>query len=422
MGRHRKSSGTRIGYRLLFVLLSPALLAYTAWIAFKGGGRRYLVQRLGFYWDGCASNALWVHAASVGEVAAALPLIEELRRAHGERPVLVTTATPTGARMALERTPEGVEHAYLPIDSTGAVRRFLRRYRPRCALIMETELWPNLYAACYRQGVPLVIVNGRLSPRTLEAPRWLKGLYANALRSVESVLARSEEDADNFIRLGADPDRVRVIGNIKFADTAETGEIAPVQLSRPYVLAASTRDGEEKEVLGAWRETRSGGRLLVVAPRHPKRLEEILTDLEPFDARVAVRSRGNKITEQTEVYLADTLGELQRFIAGTDIVFVGGSLVPRGGHNLLEPARAGKTVLFGPHMENFEAEARLLLGENAAIRVGSPSELAETLSRLLADPQKAACMGQNAARAVAARMDMAVRYREAVERFCGGPS
>jgi len=418
MGKNRNNIALRLGYRLLLLVLSPALLLYTLWIASKNRDRRYLAQRLGFYWDGCASKAWWIHAASVGEVMAALPLLEELQRENGTHPILVTTVTPTGARAVLEHSPDGVEHAYLPLDFPAAVKRFIRRYRPHCGLIMETELWPNLYDASNRADVPLMVINGRVSARTLNAPRWLRGLYRNALQNTCAVFARSERDADGFIRLGAPPDRVEVIGNIKFAATSSAGAAAPIALPRPYVLAASTRDNEEKEVLGAWREAGTGERLLVIVPRHPRRSEQILAELRSLGAAVSVRSRGDAVTDETEVYLADTLGELQRFMAGAELVFMGGSLVPKGGHNLLEPARLGKAVLFGPHIENFQEEAGLLLDDNAVRQVASTGELAEALSRILSDPALARQMGRRAAGAVAVRTDMAARYCRAVRKLC----
>jgi 3-deoxy-D-manno-octulosonic-acid transferase len=284
---------------------------------------------------------------------------------------------------------------------------------------METELWPHLYAACARAGVPLVIVNGRLSLRTLRAPLWLRRLYRDCLQQVSAILAISENDRTGFIALGAAAERVEVCGNIKFAAPPGSNPEA-IALPRPYVLAASTREHEEKALLEAWRAAQTDGRLLVVVPRHPKRRAQILRDLAPFGLKVAVRSRGDAIGEQTAIYLADTFGELGGFMAGAELVFMGGSLVPKGGQNLLEAARLGKAVLFGQHMENFADEARQLLGAEAALQVDSPAALGGQLTRLLADPARREVLGQRAAALMAERADMAERYLGAIARYCPG--
>jgi len=405
------------GYTLLLRLLAPALLAHTAWQALRAGSLHYLVQRLGLYRHDTLVD-LWLHAASVGEVNAALPLIVEVSKRSPTLRILVTTTTTSGAANARRCLPEGVEHAYLPIDWPGAVRRFLRTFRPGCAAIMETELWPNLYAGCEAHDVPLVIVNGRLSLRTRRAPRWVCRLYRDTLARVAAVLARTEHDRAGFIALGAAAERVEVVGNIKFAGRFP-GPVEAVDPGRPYVVAASTRKGEEKLILRAWRTEARNGHLLVVVPRHPNRRREIVKALRAAGASVAVRSRGEIPDPETEVYLADTFGELPAFLAGAVLVFMGGSLLPRGGQNLLEPALLGKAILFGPHMENFAEEAELLLSENAALRVENPAALGLAFGKLLADPERIAALGERARAVVAARRDMAEKYADALALLCG---
>lgn len=411
------SDNALIRYRLLFNLLTPLLLGYTLWQAGREKSWRYLRERCGYYRGAAAPAPLWLHAASVGELNAALPLIAALRARRPQQALLITTTTPSSARLAARTLPTGVHHAFLPLDWHGAVQRFLAHHRPRCALIMETELWPNLFAACAGRKIPLIIVNGRLSVRTRNAPRWLCRQYRCALARVSAVLARSEADKAGFITLGAPAERVQVIGNIKFSADIQD-RAAPIALPRPYVLAASTRAGEEALVLKAWQEAGHGERLLVIVPRHPRRLNEILRDLALPAEQVAVRSRGDAINPATRVYLADTFGELTGFMVGAELVFMGGSLVPKGGQNVLEAAHLGKALVFGPHMDNFADEARLLLEHDGAVQVQDAATLGEVLTNLLTQPERRAALGSAAREVVERHRDMAQRYAAALETLC----
>jgi len=403
-------------YTLLLRLLALPLVLYTLWQALREGDWRYLRERLGYYRPSPSQRPIWLHAASVGEVNAALPLIESLQRQHPDLPLLLTTTTPSGARVAARQLPATVRHVYFPIDWPGAVHRFTNRHRPRCALVMETELWPNLYNRCHAENIPLIIVNGRLSARTRKARPWLRRLYTLCLQQVTAVLARSEQDRICFITLGADREHCEVIGNIKFAAAPRGEGIEAIELVRPYLLAASTREEEEKLVLEAWRKSGDKDRLLVIVPRHPKRLAQILADLQ--GENISVRSRGEPITDTTTVYLADTFGELPGFIAGAELVFMGGSMVPKGGQNLLEAAALGKVPLFGPHMDNFLTEAEALLTEGGAIQVEDTSQLSAAIQRLLAEPSLCEEMGEKARVVVDTRRDMAKRYHNAISRYC----
>ena len=402
-------------YRSLTRLAWPLAAAYTLWRAARDGGGRYLRQRLG---AGLPSGPfpVWVHCASVGEVQAAAPLVAALaRRLHGQ--VVVTTNTPTGAAAADRELPAGAVHAYLPLDTPGAARRFLHRLRPACGLVLETEIWPNLFAACRERGVPLAIVNGRLSPRTLTAPAWVRRAFGRALAGVALCLARSEADAERFRELGVAADRVRVAGNLKYARQAPASEgTGGAPLARPFVLAASTREGEEALVVAAWQAADTGGRLLVLAPRHPERREAILRDLG--NRQVAVRSRGEPVTAATEVYLVDTLGELAGFMGAAEVVVMGGSLVPKGGHNLLEPAALGRPVVTGPHTDNFAEEAAALRAAGGLVEVADAAELGEALTELLADAERRHQLGEAARQAVAAQAGVLDTYIEALADWC----
>ncbi len=414
----RDSSRSLSGYRLMWYLLAPVLLAVNVWQAIRARDKRLFWQRLGLALSCRRDAPLWLHAASVGELMAVLPLIAALRKRYPHVPLLVTTFTPTAARVAANRLPFGVPHLYLPLDWPGATRRFLCAVRPRAALIVETELWPNLFARAFQEAVPLLIINGRLSSRTSGTRGWIRRLYAGCLQSVTAVLARSEQDADAYIQLGAAPDRVQTLGNIKFAPSPEYRQIEPVELGRPYLLAASTHDDEERQLAAVWQGLKRGAHLLVIAPRHPGRREAILQQLRSLKMEVAVRSRGEPVTGTTEIYLADTLGEMEGFMAGARLVFMGGSLVPRGGHNILEPARLGRPILFGPHMDNFCQESTLLLQAEGALQVDTVDELASVLQRALDGKALIERLGSNARRVMSRQGKVLERYLEVIGRYC----
>ena len=405
-------------YNALLWALSLPLTIFTVGQALRRGGWRYAMQRLGWAYPRLTQHPIWLHAASVGEVIAALPLIERLQARYPGVTIVLTTTTPTGATVATTRLPASVLHVYLPIDWQSAVRRFLRTTQPCCALIMETELWPNLYRRCNALGIPLVLINGRLSARTLRAGPWMRSVYGITLAQIDAVLARSEADRAAFVELGAPAQRVTVIGNIKFSAGAGGHDIVPIHVGRPYLLAASTHHDEELQLAHLWRNLAHGEHLLVIAPRHPQRAKAILQQLEAVQLKVAVRSRGDAVTAQTDVYLTDTLGELPALISGADIVFMGGSLVPVGGHNILEPARAGKAMVFGPYMRNFADEARALLAANAALQVRDVAELGEHITRLLTDPQRCHDLGHRAQALLREHADIADRYLNAVIQHC----
>ncbi len=409
-------------YRLLLRLLAPLILIFNAWQAARSGEWRLFRQRLGTGLPQRTDAPLWLHAASVGELIAAQPLIATLREHFSHIPIVVTTVTSTGATLAQQRLPTDVQHIYLPMDWPGATRRFLYAVKPRAALIMETELWPNLFANIAQQNIPLIIVNGRLSSRSRDAAAWIKKLYAVTLKKVSAILARSVDDANAYIQLGATADKVHLLGNIKWASTNNATETQAIDLGYPYVLAASTHDNEEQQLAHIWKEMaqQTQGRLLVIAPRHPQRRDDILKQLHKqyLNQSIAVRSRGDTINANTQIYLADTLGELEGFMKGADCIFMGGSLVPRGGHNILEPARLGKPIVFGPSMTNFAEETQLLLQTGGAKQVTNEQTLHKTLSDWLAHPQTASVFGKEAEQILLEQDSVLDDYLQAISRLC----
>ncbi|MBW4052784.1 MAG: 3-deoxy-D-manno-octulosonic acid transferase [Proteobacteria bacterium] len=370
-----------------------------------------------------ARSPIWVHAVSVGEVQAAAALILALRNHYPEIPVLVTTFTPTGAARARALFRGAAEVRFLPFDLPGSVRRFLDRARPRLAVIIETELWPNLYRQCRRRRIPLVIASARLSRRSTDRYRRLGALFKETVAAGIVIAAQGEADAQRFRALGAAADHTHVTGNLKFdltlpPDIGERGRTLRRRYApdRALWVAGSTHGGgEEEAVLEAHRHVRAvhPGALLVLAPRHPNRFGEVAAWLQRQGIAFTRRSQSataEPVREACDVLLLDTLGELLHFYAAADVAFVGGSLAPIGGHNLLEPASLGLPVLIGPNNSNGEDIARLLLDCGAAEIVRNGAQLGTRVAHLLADQALRAQMGNRGREAVA-------RNRGALEKL-----
>jgi 3-deoxy-D-manno-octulosonic-acid transferase len=378
------------------VLLFRGLRDRTYWHNFR--------ERFGFG-ARLAGPCIWVHAVSVGEVQASAALVNTLRERYPDIPIVVTTFTPTGAGRARALFKDRAQIRYLPFDLPGAVQRFFKRIQPRIAVIFETELWPNLYYQCGRRRVPLVLASARLSARSVDRYRRLGALFRETLAQGVVIAAQGEADANRFRALGSDPGNTHVTGNLKFdfsvpADIGERGRALRAYYagSRPVWVAGSTHGGGEEEALIEAQKlvrARQPGALLVMAPRHPNRFGEVAAQLVSRGVRFVRRSQvpAAGAIGEAEILLLDSLGELLDFYAAGDVAFVGGSLVPIGGHNLLEPAALGLPILTGPNTSNSADVARLLIERGAAEVVKNPQELADRVIALLADPAARARMG-----------------------------
>lgn len=406
-------------YQLILILLFPILFIYTLLQSLKYGDSKYFRQRLGFMDKPDGSVDIWLHAASVGEVNAALPLLTALHSKYPDKNFLITTTTPTGAKLVQQKKLTYVRHQYLPIDYPWMMKNLIKKNKPKCILIMETEIWPNLFQTCHNRNIAVCTVNGRLSRKTIETRRWIRALYKTTLQFASIILTRSDNDTKSYIALGASPEKVSTIGNIKFSANISAPQKNQSTLPRKYILAASTRPGEELLIATTWRHTKpeTSNHLLVIAPRHPNRLNEILQELQNLNMELAVRSKNETVLDTTDIYIVDTVGELIDFMANADIVFVGGSLVPLGGHNILEPAALGKPVLFGPHMNNFENEAEQLLEFNAAIQVKDVDQLGAIVADMLRHPDRYTSLGENAKKIIENNKDIASRYVETLQDF-----
>lgn len=391
--------------RLLYNLLTYLLLIPFAgyWLVRGIGNRSYsenLGQRFGFGFPNI-DRCIWVHAVSVGEVQAAAPLIRALKERFPDRGLLVTTVTPTGAARVRSLFGDTVQHSYIPFEFPHAIRSFFRNVNPDAALIMETEIWPNLYRGCGTRKIPLILVSARISPRSVPGYRKLLPLIRETLSHGIIIAAQSQPDADRFLALGANPARTYVMGNIKFdiepdAAVISQGRALREELfgDRPVWIAASTHEGEEQLVLEVHRElcARHPELLLVLVPRHPERFPSVreLIEKQGFSlvSRTAQQPAGD-----ASVFLCDTMGEVPMFYAASDVAFVAGSLVPIGGHNLLEPAMLGVPIVTGPHNFNAQDIADLFVDLGACRRVTGSADLVTTVSELLTDRELAARLG-----------------------------
>ena len=409
----------RFFYNLLTYLLYLPYVGY--WLVRGISNRAYLQrlgERLGIGYPRL-ERCIWIHAVSVGEVVAAVPLIRALEKRYPDRPMLVTTVTPTGAARVAAVFGEEVYHTYIPFETPPMINHFFAATNPEVALILETEIWPNLYRGCGVRGIPLVLVSARISPKSVRSYRRLLPLFRETLSHGIVIAAQSDADAKRFLSLGAAPERTRVTGNIKFdvelaPDLPLRGQELRSDLfgDRPVWVAASTHEGEEELVFDAHRillEKRPD-LLLVLVPRHPQRFQAVRELAARRAMSVVARTEGVPCSAATTVFLGDTMGELLLFYAASDVAFVGGSLVPIGGHNLLEPAALGLPLLSGPHVFNAQEIADMFVARHACRIVNDSIELADEVARLLSDAVTAARMGD-------AGRDILERNRGALARL-----
>ena len=419
-------------YPLYTALLAAAVTAYApAALARRvlRGVPLNLRQRFGYGAVPAAPGPrAWLHAVSVGETIAAAPLVDGLRRLCPELPLVVSTVTATGARVVAERFAGVATHRYFPLDLPAAVRRSVRAIDPAFFICMETELWPNVLRELARRGVPTMIANGRLSDRSFERYRLLRPVMRRVLADVRIFAMRSDEDARRVIALGAAPERVVVTGNLKNDAAADPPGAADLwrrllglRPGQRVWIAGSTHKGEEDAVLAAHATGQSvhPDLVLVLAPRHPERVEEVLALVLARGWRAVRRSTlpAAARSARPPVIVLDTVGELAQIYTIADAVFVGGSLVPRGGHNVLEPALRRKPVLVGPHTDNFREAVALLVDAGAGVVVTDAASMAAELKALLSDPVIAAKRGEAGAEAVAARHGAVAATLELVERY-----
>ena len=427
-------------YSLLFSLGVVLTAPYYLWrlrgkiISGAGGRERFGFLPAAFRQD--KTGAIWVHAVSVGETLASAGLVRELQQRYPARKIFLSHVTPAGREAGEARLPGLAGRFYLPLDWAWAVRRVLRLLRPALLVIVETELWPNLLRAARKSGARVVLVNARLSDRSLGRYRLVRPFVRRVLENVDRICAQSAADAGRFRSLGAGAERVVVTGNMKFDATPPRagelpqllGEAFELAHRSPVIVAASTMPGEEALLLPAWAEIRRRHpqALLILAPRHPARFETVAQLLnqerQAYVRRTALAAEEQEVASQiasAEILLLDTIGELAGILELADVVFVGGSLVPTGGHNLLEPAFWARPIVIGPHMWNFRDIAQLFLQAGAALQVRDAQELSRAVLELLGNAARRRELGQAAKQVLEHHAGATERVLEHMKEWLG---
>lgn len=401
----------RLGYRLLAPLLYPLWLLH----ALRHGGQHglddYRAMRMARAAPGDQAR-IWLHASSVGEVRAITPLVRALQ-ARGEQ-ILFTSFTATGYQAIRREFTDSLAAAVIPIDCAWHCRRFFARQRLRLGLVMETELWPELLYQARRHGIELLLVNARLSTKSLGSNRVARDLLGHTLGYFTQIMARNHDDSAALLSLGADPARITVCGNLKASRPRLSDP--PRLVERDYLLLASSHAGEEQALLAA-RPAALREILLVIAPRHPARGEQIQAELREAGLNCAVRSLQQEISADTEVYLADTLGELEALMAHAQVVVMGGSFDETGGHNLIEPASLGCAIVTGPSDSNIRRDIEWLGNGRGVLQVADADACWQAVASLLAEPQRAHDLGRVARAQLASQADVLQTYLQAIDPY-----
>ena len=402
-------------YTALLYGLLPVLPLRLAWRARKQPEYlQHVGERFGFYTARPTKPIIWLHAVSVGETRAAASLIKLFQARNPHYQILLTHMTPTGRATSVELWGDSILRCYLPYDYPFAVRKFLRHFLPRLGILLETELWPNLIAICHEQNVPLALVNARLSERSARGYRRFPALTSDALNQLALFAAQTDADGERLQSLFSG--HVTIIGNLKFDNDVPAAQVAlgkklrqQFGAARPVWLAASTRDGEEKLLLETLKKIQTLSALAVIVPRHPQRFNEVAVLLKANSIAFQPRSDNAIIAPTTRVVLGDSMGEMFAYFAASDVAFIGGSLLPLGGQNLIEACAVGTPVLIGPHTFNFAEATEQAIACGAAQRIADNADLAKEIDRLLADAARRQAMAQ-------AGLAFTARHRGAAER------
>jgi len=417
----------RILYSILFYVGFPFVLLRLLWRSRRDSNyAKRWSERLGYVPESVQSNCIWWHCVSVGETLAALPLIKKLKQLYPDIPVLVTGMTPSGSEQIKKQLGNMVSHMYAPYDLPHVWDRFLKKINPRLLIIMETELWPNMLAKCHEKNIPAILINARLSEKSAKGYGKFSGLVKEMLDNLNIVAVQNEQDGNRFIKLGLAPEKLHITGTVKF-DISISAELiqkahelrASWDSKRPVFIAASTHAGEEDIILKAFQKisAQDPDVLLILAPRHPERAKEIMELCESHKFNFCRRSQQEIPKADTKVFIADTLGELLLFYAVSDIAFVGGSLIIRGGHNVLEPAALGIPVITGESLYNFAQIDKLLSDAEAIIKVKNTEDLSKAVLGLLNDHKRREAVGKRGEAVIAKNRGASEKQLKLIEEL-----
>lgn len=416
----------RLFYTTVYYLIIPFVLIRLLWRSrHTADYRKRWSERFGYVARNTHQQNIWVHAVSVGETIAAIPLVNALIKQYPNYHFIVTTTTPTGSALVTKHLDNRVTHTYAPFDVPSAVSRFLKRSNIKLCIIMETELWPNLLLICNKQNVPILLANGRLSEQSSKRYHIIRRLTKQMLSAYHTVAAQGVLDGERYLQLGLDPKKLVITGNIKFdlqipAELIQQGKAIKEKIGndRRVLIAASTHEGEDAIILNAFQKIRVTipDLFLIIAPRHPDRFQKVSDLCSQMHFEIATRSQQTTITSKTDVLLVDTIGELQMIYAAADIAFVGGSLVPVGGHNLIEPAALGLPILTGTHLHNFTEISKLLQNAGAAQIVTNADEIADAVIALCSAKELCEKIGRCAKETIEANRGALQKHLECIEQ------
>ena len=416
----------RIYTALLYGLL-PFLPLRLAWRARKQPEYLHHVgERFGFYSEKSTKPIIWLHAVSVGETRAAAPLIKLFQQRLPDHQILLTHMTPTGRATSAEMWGDGILRCYLPYDFPFAVKKFLRHFQPKLGVLLETELWPNLISICHEQNIPLALINARLSQRSARGYARFPALTSDALEKLTLIATQTGADQERLQYLFSG--QVSLMGNLKFDNDVPVAQVelgkklrAQFGENRAVWLAASTRDGEEKLLLDAIRKIQTPDALAIIVPRHPQRFNEVAELLHANNIAFQRRSENAAIAPSTRVVLGDSMGEMFAYYAASDVAFIGGSLLPLGGQNLIEACAVGKPVLIGPHTFNFAEATDQAIRAGAARCIADAAELASEIDRLFAVPAEREAMSEAGLAFTAAHQGAALQAYALVSSLLARP-
>ena len=414
----------RFLYSLVFYLLLPFIFIRLYLRGAKAPAyRSRWLERLGFYRLASLEGSVWIHAVSVGEVLAAVPLVKQILENHPKKSIVVTTMTPTGSDRVKALLGDRVTHVYVPYDIPGAVSRFYRWAKPQLVIIVETELWPNIIHQAFKRTTPIIVVNARLSDKSMKGYQRAGMLVRDMLKKITLVAVQAEADNNRFINLGMSTNQLKLTGSVKFDISVDENlkkEALVLQKQwqgRPCVLAASTHAGEDEQILQAYEMLKKefNQALLILVPRHPERFDDVAGLLEQRGLKYCRKSTGGTVEPDTQVLLGDTMGELLKMMSASDGVFVGGSLVNTGGHNVLEPIALERPVVTGPFVFNFQSICDSLFKVKGLSEVRNAKELAEVWSAWLRDKPEEQI--ENASRFLSQNRGASNKQYELISRF-----
>ncbi len=403
-------------YNLILYTISPYILIKLIIETIKRkSGILFLAQRLGLRLRKSNESVIWIHAASVGEARIALNVYKGLSRDLPNEKFLITTNTSPSKLIIPEQ--DNLYHQYMPVDWFLSTQRMIKAINPKICILIETELWPNLVSICKHKKIPILVANARLSKKTINSPKFIRDIYRKVLSNIDLVLCKSMLERNNYVELGSIDKKTKVLGNLKYADFYDKRLHHDNLVQRKYVLALSTHPDEERQIITEWLKINDKKLLLIIIPRHPERLGDILSDIPLDMVNIAIRSKDEPIKKSTQIYIADSYGEANTFIEHCEFVFVGGSLIDHGGQNFLEAASYGKTIIVGPYMYNFIEETEEFLKNNAMIMVKSSTTLKHVFERLIKSRQRRELFGTNAKNILDKKKNIISDYTKEIQPF-----